>query len=137
MKQKIVMAISALAAAAFFGRNQLMSLKDKYISHKDSTTVSAPQADVLPVDTILEKSKKNVISMGQKSIKSDSMIITKVEKTAKNIEVLHTEVKVLKKENNELKAKLGDTVVNVNKHFNLLPVNEPNSDSKPSSGDGE
>jgi len=127
MKQKIIMISTSIAAIIFMGRNQIMSFKDKYISHKDSSIIKSATIETPYIDTILEKSKKSVISVGEKSIKSDSMIITKVEKTAKNIEVLHTEVKVLKKENNELKAKLGDTVVNVNKHFNLLPVNEPDN----------
>ena len=82
------------------------------------------------LDSVLIKSKSNITSVGRANQKSDSTISTKVEKTVKKIEVLHNEVVVLKKENNELKAKLGDTVVRVNKRFNLLPVNE-SDDSKP------
>jgi hypothetical protein len=49
------------------------------------------------------------------------MIFTRVEKTVTKIQNLNHEVKVLKKENNELRAKLGDTD-NVNGHFGLLPI---------------
>jgi len=119
MKQKIIMAISAIAAVGFFGKDKIMTLKDKYISHKDTAIVST--TEVPYIDTILENSKKNIATAGENNIKSDSIIITKVEKTAKNIEVLHKEVKILKKENNELKARLHDTN-GVNQHFGLLPI---------------
>lgn len=119
MKQKIIMAISALAAVGFLGKDKIMTLKDKYISHTDTVAVST--TEVPYVDTILENSKKNITSVGEKNIKSDSLIVTKVEKTAKNIEVLHKEVKILKKENNELKARLHDSN-GVNQHFGLLPI---------------
>jgi hypothetical protein len=113
------MAISALAAVGFLGKDKIMTLKDKYISHKDTAIVSTTEAPY--IDTILENSKKNIASVGEKNLKSDSLIVTKVEKTAKNIEVLHKEVKILKKENNELKARLHDTD-GVNQHFGLLPI---------------
>ena len=87
------------------------------------------------LDSVLIKSKSNITSVGRANQKSDSTISTKVEKTVKKIEVLHNEVVVLKKENNELKAKLGDTVVRVNKHFNLLPVNEPDNGKPGTSSD--
>ena len=114
------MIISGLAAVGFMGRNQLMELKNKYLPSKD-TAVVVTSEEVPYVDTILENSKKNVASVGEKNMKSDSLIVTKVEKTAKNIEVLHKEVKILKKENNELKARLNDTD-GVNQHFGLLPI---------------
>ena len=113
------MAISALAAVGFLGKDKIMAIKDKYTSHTDTAMVST--TEVPYVDTILENSKKNVASVGEKNIKSDSLIVTKVEKTSKNIEVLHKEVKILKKENNELKARLHDSN-GVNQHFGLLPI---------------
>jgi small nuclear ribonucleoprotein (snRNP)-like protein len=44
-----------------------------------------------------------------------------MEKTVSKIENLNHEVKVLKKENRELRAKLNDTD-NVDGHFGLLPI---------------
>jgi hypothetical protein len=114
------MIISGLAAVGFMGRNQLMELKNKYLPGKD-TTIVVISKEVSNIDTILENSKKNIAAAGENNIKSDSLIVTKVEKTAKNIEVLHKEVKILKKENNELKARLHDTD-GVNQHFGLLPI---------------
>jgi len=119
MKQKIITAIMAIVAVGFLGKDKIISLKDKYISHKDTVIVSTVETPF--IDTLLENSKKNIASVGEKNMKSDSMIVTKVEKTAKNIEVLHKEVKILKKENNELKARLNDTD-GVNQHFGLLPI---------------
>lgn len=124
MKQKIIMIISGIAAIGFLGKNQIMEMKNKYIP---SDTVAPAAESPAPtesvyVDTILEKSMKNIASVGEKNAKSDSLIVTKVEKTAKSIEVLHTEVKILKKENNELRAKLNDTDGAVDKHFGLLPI---------------
>jgi seryl-tRNA synthetase len=86
------------------------------------------------LDSVLFKSKNSVTSIGKANQQSDSAISKKVEKTVKKIEVLHNEVVVLKKENNELKAKLGDTVVRVNKPFNLLPVSQSDN-SKPGTSD--
>jgi hypothetical protein len=120
MKHKIIMIISGLAAVGFMGRNQLVELKNKYLPGKDTVAVITSE-EVPYIDTILENSKKNIASVGEKNLKSDSLIVTKVEKTAKNIEVLHKEVKILKKENNELKARLHDTD-GVNQHFGLLPI---------------
>jgi hypothetical protein len=102
------------------GRNQLVELKNKYLPGKDTVAVITSE-EVPYIDTILENNKKNIASVGEKNLKSDSLIVTKVEKTAKNIEVLHKEVKILKKENNELKARLNDTD-GVNQHFGLLPI---------------
>lgn len=86
------------------------------------------------LDSVLLKSENSITLVGKANQQSDSAISKKVEKTVKKIEVLHNEVVVLKKENNELRAKLGDTVVRVNKHFNLLPVSESDND-KPSTSD--
>lgn len=119
MKQKIITAIMAIVAVGFLGKDKIISLKDKYISHKDTVIVSTVETPF--IDTLLENSKKNIASIGEKNMKSDSMIVTKVDKTAKSIEVLHKEVKILKKENNELKARLNDTD-GVNQHFGLLPI---------------
>ena len=114
------MIVTSLAAVGFFGKDKIMS----YINKDTVTKQSAPAAEAsaqVEVDTILEKSMKNINSIGEKNAASDSIIVTKVEKTAKHIEVLNKEVKVLKKENNELKARLNDTDA-VDKHFGLLPI---------------
>jgi hypothetical protein len=61
------------------------------------------------------------VAAGQNDMKSDSLIVVKMEKTVSKIENLNHEVKVLKKENRELRAKLNDTD-NVDGHFGLLPI---------------
>ena len=66
------MAISAIAAVGFFGKDKIMTLKDKYISHKDTAIVST--IEVPYIDTILENSKKNIASVGEKNLKSDNTI---------------------------------------------------------------
>jgi hypothetical protein len=104
-------------------------------NHPGSLSTNSIKDKYEKLDSVLLKSKNNVTSVGKANQQSDSTVSTKIEKTVKNIEVLHTEVRVLKKENNELKAKLGDTVVNVNKHFNLLPVNEPDNSTSGSSSE--
>lgn len=114
------MIVTSLAAVGFFGKDKIMS----YINKDTVTEQSAPAAEAsaqVEVDTILENSMKNIAHAGENNAKSDSIIITKVDKTAKHIEVLNKEVKVLKKENNELKARLNDTDA-VDKHFGLLPI---------------
>lgn len=124
MKQKIIMIVSGIVAIGFLGKNQIMEMKNKYIP---SDTVapaaeSSAPAESAYVDTILQKSMENVAHAGENNAKSDSIIVTKVEKTAKSIEVLNKEVKVLKKENNELRKRLNDTDGTVDKHFGLLPI---------------
>jgi len=115
------MIISGIAAIGFLGKNQIMEMKNKYIS-SDTVIESSTQTESIYVDTILQKSMENVAHAGENNAKSDSIIVTKVEKTAKNIEVLNKEVKVLKKENNELRKRLNDTDGAVDKHFGLLPI---------------
>ncbi len=125
MKQKIIAIVSGLAVVGFLGKNQISSFTSKYVTHSDTTqavaTESSAPTEIEAVDTILEKSMKNIVAAGQNDIKSDSVIITRVEKTVSKIENLNHEVKVLKKENRELRAKLGDTD-NVDGHFGLLPI---------------
>lgn len=125
MKQKIIAIISGLAVVGFLGKNQISSFTSKYVTHSDTTqavtTESSAPTEIEAVDTILEKSMKNIVAAGQNDIKSDSVIITRVEKTVSKIENLNHEVKVLKKENRELRAKLGDTD-NADGHFGLLPI---------------
>jgi hypothetical protein len=120
MKQKVITAISGVALLGFLGKDKITSITGKYFNQPDTTVI---HQEIIPVDTILEKSMKSVASMGEKNMESDSMIFTRVEKTATKIEKLNHEVKVLKKENNELRAKLGDTD-NVDGHFGLLPIAE-------------
>ena len=125
MKQKIIAIVSGLAVVGFLGKNQISSFTSKYVTHSDTVEVMATESSALSeveaVDTILEKSMKSVASMGEKNMKSDSLILTRVEKTVSKIENLNHEVKVLKKENRELRAKLNDTD-NVDGHFGLLPI---------------
>lgn len=127
MKQKIIATISGLAVVGFLGKGKIMELKDKYMPSKNDTEVIGVATDAsappVEIDTILEKSMKNVASMSEKNMESDSMIFTRVEKTVTKIENLNHEVKILKKENRELRAKLNDTD-NVDGHFGLLPISE-------------
>lgn len=127
MKQKIIATISGLAVVGFLGKGKIMELKDKYMPSKNDTEVIGVATDAsappVEIDTILEKSMKNVASMSEKNMESDSMIFTRVEKTVTKIENLNHEVKILKKENRELRAKLNDTD-NVDSHFGLLPISE-------------
>jgi hypothetical protein len=126
MKQKIVAIVSGLAVIGFLGKNQIASLTSKYVTHSDTTAemtteLVAPTASDIGVDTILQKSMRSIQSVGEKNVKSDSLIVTRVEKTVTQIQNLNHEVKVLKKENKELRAKLNDTD-NVDGHFGLLPI---------------
>jgi hypothetical protein len=127
MKQKLIAIASGLAAIGFLGRNQISSLTSKYITHSDTTTVleaAAPESvspELVDVDTLLERSKNSISSAGTTTLKSDSVLVKRVEKTVTKIENLNHEVKVLKKENRELRARLNDTD-NVDGHFGLLPI---------------
>jgi hypothetical protein len=120
MKQKIIAIVSGLAVVGFLGKNQIASFTSKHVIHTDTVEVAATESS-MSVDTILEKSMKNIVAAGQNDMKSDSLIVVKMEKTVSKIENLNHEVKVLKKENRELRAKLGDTD-NVDGHFGLLPI---------------
>jgi hypothetical protein len=126
MKQKIIAIVSSLAVIGFLGKNQIASLTSKYITHSDTTVAMTtesitPSASDIGVDTILQKSMRSIQSVGEKNLKSDSLIVTRVEKTVTQIQNLNHEVKVLKKENKALRAKLNDTD-NVDGHFGLLPI---------------
>ena len=128
MKQKLIMIASALAAVGFFGRNQISEYTSKYLGGKDSVAVEsamdeAPSSapEVTDIDTLLERSKNSISSVGSTTLKSDSILVKRVEKTVTKIENLNHEVKVLKKENRELRARLNDTD-NVDGHFGLLPI---------------
>jgi hypothetical protein len=120
MKQKIIAIVSGLAVVGFLGKNQIASFTSKHVIHTDTVEVAATESS-MSVDTILEKSMKNIVAAGQNDMKSDSLIVVKMEKTVSKIENLNHEVKVLKKENRELRAKLNDTD-NVDGHFGLLPI---------------
>lgn len=126
MKQKLIMIASALAAVGFFGRNQISEYASKYLGGKDSVVVESSMApsstpEVTDIDTLLERSKHSISSVGSTTLKSDSVLVKRVEKTVTKIENLNHEVKVLKKENRELRARLNDTD-NVDGHFGLLPI---------------
>jgi hypothetical protein len=121
MKQKLIMIASTLAAVGFLGRDQIKTIASKYVPGMDTVSTVKPVTEVYAVDTLLEKSKNSISSIGAKNVKSDSIILTRVEKTVSKIENLNHAVKVLKKENKELRAKLNDTD-NVDGHFGLLPI---------------
>ena len=73
------------------------------------------------IDTILRRNEENFATVSRASEKSDSSISKKVEKTVNQINTLKEEVKQLKEENNELKAKVDDAN-DAGKPFQLLPV---------------
>lgn len=60
------------------------------------------------IDSIINKSQKNITIASDASRKSDSTITGKVEKTVKKIQKMEKEIKQLKQENNELKKMLYD-----------------------------
>jgi hypothetical protein len=128
MKQKIIMILSSLGVAGFLGKDKIAGfIKEKAPTEQSILAPeSAARIESEYVDTILQKSMENITHAGENNVKSDSIIVTKVEKTVKSIEVLNKEVKVLKKENNELKKRLNNTD-NVDGHFGLLPISTDNS----------
>lgn len=73
------------------------------------------------IDTILRRNQENFTTVSRASEKSDSSISKKVEKTVNQINTLKNEVKQLKEENNELKAKVDDAN-DIGRPFKLLPV---------------
>lgn len=80
------------------------------------------------IDTILRRNQENFATVSRASEKSDSSISKKVEKTVNQINSLKEEVKQLKEENNELKAKV-DGANDVGIPFQLLPVSN-NKDNR-------
>jgi len=91
----------------------------------NSNNVSKIENDekINKIDSILNQSKQNLISVDRANQKGDSSINQKVEKTVKQITTLKTEVKQLKAENNALKDKLNDAN-DAGKPFKLLPVSD-------------
>lgn len=126
MKQKLIAIASGLAAIGFLGRNQISEYSSKYLRGNDtvvekSSTTSDRALEIVDVDTLLERSKNSISSVGTTTLKSDSVLVKRVEKTVTKIENLNHEVKVLKKENRELRARLNDSD-NIGGHFGLLPI---------------
>jgi hypothetical protein len=76
-------------------------------------------------DSLLQKSKDRMVEVSKIAGKSDSVISTKVDKTVNKIQNLNHEVKVLKKENRELRSRLntGD-----DGRFKLLPIDKSSTD---------
>jgi septal ring factor EnvC (AmiA/AmiB activator) len=74
--------------------------------HSEDTTNSIK--DTSELDSIISKSNETFTNVSQANEKSDSLVIGKIDNTVKKIDHLETQVKELKKENNELKAKLDD-----------------------------
>ena len=77
------------------------------------------------LDRLIKKNSVTNDSMSNAVKNSDSSITKKIEVTVKQIDKLEKEVKVLKKENNELKNII-DKSDDVGKPFKLMPI----SDSK-------
>lgn len=73
------------------------------------------------IDSLLIKNQRNLESASIQLTKSDSAVNEKIEKTVQKITNLENEVKELKEENNELKAKLDDATDN-GKPYSGLPV---------------
>ena len=73
------------------------------------------------LDSIINQTEQNLITLDQASKASDSSINQKVEKTVKQITTLKQEVKTLKEENNALKTQINDAN-DAGKPFKLLPV---------------
>jgi glycine cleavage system regulatory protein len=75
------------------------------------------------IDSLIKKSKENLLSMDSTSKATDSTITGKVEGAVNQIKELKQEVKQLKEENNELKIKITDAN-DAGKPFQLLPVSD-------------
>lgn len=118
------------AVILLFSLPQLPGCDTKKISEKIKATIYDQS------DSVLTKSQGNIVVLGRVSEKSDSVITEKVTKTADKIENLVHEVTVLKKENNELKKNRTDSVVPVNKHFDLLPIDNGSSSELPNVTNG-
>lgn len=73
------------------------------------------------IDSLLIKNQKNLDSASVQLTKSDSTVSQKIDKTVQKISNLETQVKELKAENNELKAKLDDATDD-GKPYSGLPV---------------
>ena len=73
------------------------------------------------IDSIIGRSKENIILLDSTNKRTDSTITGKVEKTVKQISTLKEENSKLKKENENLKNKLDDAT-DVGEPFKLLPV---------------
>ena len=118
------MRLSSLPAVILlFSLPQLPGCDTKKISEKIKATIYEQ------TDSVLTKSQNNIVVLGRVSEKSDSVITEKVTNTTEKIQDLVHKVNVLKKENNELKKNRVDTTVSINKHFDLLPIeNNSNSD---------
>jgi hypothetical protein len=92
---------------------------------KQSESIKKTMINYGLADSILQKSKESLIEVSKISIKSDSTITTKVGKAVNKIQTLNHEVKVLKKENRELRSRLntGD-----DGRFKLLPIDKSSTD---------
>jgi hypothetical protein len=75
-------------------------------------------------DSLLQKSKDRMVEVSKIAGKSDSVITVKVDKTVNKIQNLNHEVKVLKKENRELRSRLGN---DDDGRFKLLPIDKSSS----------
>jgi hypothetical protein len=106
-----------------FSLPQLPSCDTKKIPEKIKATIYDQ------TDSVLTKSQNDIVILGRVSEKSDSVITERVTKTTEKIQDLVHKVSILKKENNELKKNRDDNIDNVDKHFNLLPINNSAFDS--------
>ncbi|CAB4143445.1 hypothetical protein UFOVP449_190 [uncultured Caudovirales phage] len=72
---------------------------------ENSNMTVAPNKEI---DSLLDRNKNTTVILEQINRKSDSTIVSKIEKTVQKIGKLETEVKKLKAENNELKDRIDD-----------------------------
>jgi uncharacterized coiled-coil DUF342 family protein len=118
------------AVILLFSLPQLPGCDTKKISEKIKATIYDQ------TDSVLTKSQNNIVVLGRVSEKSDSVITEKVTKTTEKIQDLVHEVNVLKKENNELKKNRADSTVSINKHFDLLPIDNNSTSDLPNVTNG-
>lgn len=72
-------------------------------------------------DSLLQRSKDRMVEVSKIAGKSDSVISTNVDKTVNKIQNLNNAVKVLKRDNRELRSRLGN---DDDDKFKLLPIDQ-------------
>lgn len=82
-------------------------------------------------DTLLQRSKDRMVEVSKLAGQTDSVISTRVDKTINKIQNLNHEVKQLKKENRELRSRLGN---DDDGKFKLLPIDKSSGSDNGSSG---
>lgn len=93
------------------------------IGCQSSDNVKIETNEYQALDSVIQQSQKNFVTVSEANKRGDSSITKKVEKTVNQITTLKQEVKELKQENNALKTQL-DIVTDSGKPFKLLPVSD-------------